>query len=285
MAFKYVLSVEGNDIATNLKWLMATNSLWLMAPPVYETWFMEGRLEAGKHYVPLRPDFADLEKKILYYERHADEALEIIQNAQAHVRQFLDEKCEQLISLLVLFKCFVVTGQIEPDSRSDLFSGRDPSSAEPGHTGFQPECRKGPKRRTAPVRRAQPCKHEGAACCRRKRPTGNRCWAARDSVALAESVEVGDRMPRPEADRQSGEVAFGQRLIAANEEREALSRKLFGELPHPGGVARQLEEETSVPPGSVVSPPDMDADDEISIPAQPRHHHAARLLKGGIGLK
>ena len=73
-------------------------------------------------------------------------------------------------------------------------------------------------------------------------------------------------MPLPEADRQSGEVAFGQRLIAANEKRNALCRKLFGELPHPGGVARKLEEELPVPPGSVVSPPDVDADDEIGIP-------------------
>jgi hypothetical protein len=115
-AFKYILSVEGNDVASNLKWVMATNSLCLMPAPAYETWFMEGRLEAGRHYVELRPDFEDLEEKVRHYERHADEALAIIQNAQAYVRQFLNEKREQLISLLVLYKYFVATGQIEPDN-------------------------------------------------------------------------------------------------------------------------------------------------------------------------
>jgi len=115
-AFKYVLSIEGNDVASNLKWVMATNSLCLMPAPAYETWFMEGRLEAGRHYVELRPDFEDLEEKVCHYERHADEALAIIQNAQAYVRQFLNEKREQLISLFVLYKYFVATGQIEPVS-------------------------------------------------------------------------------------------------------------------------------------------------------------------------
>lgn len=123
-AFKYIVSVEGNDVASNLKWVMATNSLCLMPPPAYETWFMEGKLEPGKHYARLRPDFADLADKISHYERHPDEALAIIENAHAYVRQFQDEKRERLISLLVLYKYFVATGQIEPDHRlTELFAG------------------------------------------------------------------------------------------------------------------------------------------------------------------
>jgi hypothetical protein len=78
---------------------------------------MEGRLEAGKHYAELRDDFADLEEKILHYERHPDEALAIIRNANLHVAQFFDEPREQLISLLVLYKYFVMTRQIDSDPR------------------------------------------------------------------------------------------------------------------------------------------------------------------------
>ena len=117
MRFKYILSVEGNDVATNLKWVMAFNSLCFMTTPAYETWFMEGRLEAGKHYVCLRPDFADPDDKIFYFEEHQDEALDIIGNANSYVRQFLDERREQLLSLLVLYKYFLATGQIEPSDR------------------------------------------------------------------------------------------------------------------------------------------------------------------------
>ena len=115
MAFKYVLSVEGNDTTTNLKWAMASNSLCIMPQPKYETWFMEGRLEAGKHFVKVRDDFTDLEETLLYYERHSDEALEIIRNANDHATQFFDKSRERLISLLVLAKYFALTGQFEPD--------------------------------------------------------------------------------------------------------------------------------------------------------------------------
>lgn len=104
MGFRYILSIEGNDVATNLKWVLASNSLCLMPDPVYETWFMEGRLQAGRHYVRVADDFADLEDRILHYERHPEEARAIIRNAQAFVAQFRDVWREQVLSLLVMYK-------------------------------------------------------------------------------------------------------------------------------------------------------------------------------------
>ena len=115
MAFKYLISIEGNDVASNLKWIMASNSLCLMPEPNYETWFMEGRLKADTHYGRLDPDLGNLEEKILYYERHPEEARAIIRNANDHVRPFLDLRREQVISILVMYKYFVATRQIEPD--------------------------------------------------------------------------------------------------------------------------------------------------------------------------
>jgi hypothetical protein len=86
---------------------------------------MEGRLEAGRHYVQLRDDFADLEEKILHCERHPDEAFAIIRSANEHVARFFDERRERLLSLLVLAKYFAMTGQIELDSRvADLIRDR-----------------------------------------------------------------------------------------------------------------------------------------------------------------
>ncbi len=115
MAYKYIISIEGIDVATNLKWIMASNSLCLMPDSVYETWFMEGRLEPGQHFVRVADDFSDLEDKILHYERRPQEARDIIRNANAYVAQFLEPEREQILSLLVLYKYFVVTGQIELD--------------------------------------------------------------------------------------------------------------------------------------------------------------------------
>ncbi|WP_136622058.1 MULTISPECIES: glycosyl transferase family 90 [Mesorhizobium] len=115
LRYRYIVSLEGNDVATNLKWILNSNSLCLMPLPTYETWFAEKQLEAGVHYVPLDPDFADVADKVRYFEHHPAEAQRIIAAANAYCRQFSNEQDEQAISLLVLYKYFVLSGQIEPD--------------------------------------------------------------------------------------------------------------------------------------------------------------------------
>jgi hypothetical protein len=115
LRYRYIVSLEGNDVATNLKWILNSNSLCLMPLPTYETWFAEKQLEAGVHYVPLDPDFADVADKVRYFEQHPAEAQRIIAAANAYCRQFSNEQAEQAISLLVLYKYFVFSGQIEPD--------------------------------------------------------------------------------------------------------------------------------------------------------------------------
>ncbi|QBG46589.1 lipopolysaccharide A protein [Verrucomicrobia bacterium S94] len=110
--YKFILSIEGHDVATNLKWIAQSNSLCFMTRPKYETWMMEGRLVGGQHYVELREDYADLPEKIEYYTRHSEEANEIINNLQEYYRQFQDPVREELISLLVLNKYLKLSGQI-----------------------------------------------------------------------------------------------------------------------------------------------------------------------------
>jgi hypothetical protein len=111
--YKFILSIEGNDVATNLKWIMASNSLCFMTKPKYETWFMEGTLKPGYHYVELADDYSDLEEKIAYYLHDSDEAKRIINNANNYVKPFLNYKQEHLIGLLVMQKYFEKTGQVE----------------------------------------------------------------------------------------------------------------------------------------------------------------------------
>ncbi|MFH0272522.1 MULTISPECIES: glycosyl transferase family 90 [Vibrio harveyi group] len=112
LQYKFLLAIEGNDVATNLKWAMSSNSLVIMSKPKYETWFMEGRLEAGIHYVEVADDYSDLIEKMEYYIAHPEEAESIIKNAHAWVDQFRDQKRERLISLLVAKKYFEKSGQM-----------------------------------------------------------------------------------------------------------------------------------------------------------------------------
>ena len=111
LAYKFIFCIEGVDTATSIKWVMSSNSVCVMPKPKYETWFMEGTLEAGVHYIEVNDDFSDAEEKIHYYSKHTEEALQIINNANAYVDQFKDSKREKLISLLVLDKYFSLSGQ------------------------------------------------------------------------------------------------------------------------------------------------------------------------------
>ncbi|HWU61065.1 MAG TPA: glycosyl transferase family 90 [Ensifer sp.] len=120
-AYRYILSVEGCDVATNLKWVMASNSVCLMPRPRYETWFMEGALVPGHHYVEVRDDFSDLENKIDELEADPLRAREIVANANRHVAMFRNSRMERLASLLVLQKYFEATGQLPASAFSEGF--------------------------------------------------------------------------------------------------------------------------------------------------------------------
>lgn len=109
--YKFIMALEGNDVASNLKWVMSSNSLAVMPRPTCETWYMEGKLIPNYHYVEIKPDYSDFEERINYYIAHPDEAQKIIDNAHEWVAQFRNKKREKLISLLVLDKYFKATGQ------------------------------------------------------------------------------------------------------------------------------------------------------------------------------
>ncbi|MFN7089658.1 MAG: glycosyl transferase family 90 [Allorhizobium sp.] len=121
MGYRYILSIEGFDVATNLKWIMASRSVCVMPKGRYETWFMEGGLIPDYHFVEVRPDFSDLEDKIAELERNPQWVQDIVANANAYVASFCDRKTERKVSLLVLQKYFEATGQLPPSAFSPLF--------------------------------------------------------------------------------------------------------------------------------------------------------------------
>ena len=112
LPYKFILCLEGNDVATNLKWVMSSNSLPVMPRPRYETWFMESKLLPGVNYVELQDDYSDLEEKMNYYIAHPDEAQTMVENNHRYVSQFLDMDREKVLSLMVIEKFFRATGQL-----------------------------------------------------------------------------------------------------------------------------------------------------------------------------
>lgn len=106
LRYRYIMSIEGNDVATNLKWIMASRSVVVMPRPKYETWLMEGRLQANVHYIEVQDDYADLAEKIHFYEQHHAATEKIVHQAQAWMQPFFHRKQELITSILVMQKYF-----------------------------------------------------------------------------------------------------------------------------------------------------------------------------------
>lgn len=113
LRYRYIMALEGNDVASNLKWVMSSNSIAVMPQPKFETWFMESRLIPNVHYIEIAADYSNLIERITYYEQHPEEAKQIVRNAHEWVRQFQDKEREDIISLMVLDKYFALTHQRE----------------------------------------------------------------------------------------------------------------------------------------------------------------------------
>lgn len=104
LKYKFILSIEGNEVASNLKWIMNSNSVAVMPRPEYETWFMEGTLVPGEHYIEIKKDYSDLMEVLNFYRSHPRQAQEISANAREYCRQFRNERREHIITTLVIAK-------------------------------------------------------------------------------------------------------------------------------------------------------------------------------------
>lgn len=70
--------VEGNDIASNnLRIMMDTKVLYMVEQPFSENSLFQGMLKPWIHYVPISPDYNDLEIKFLWCVRHKRECEDI----------------------------------------------------------------------------------------------------------------------------------------------------------------------------------------------------------------
>jgi len=84
---KYLLSLEGNDVASGLKWMLLSNSVVFMPPPTAVSWAMEDLLVPFYHYIPLKRDLTDL-PTMLQWARENDAACQRI--AQQSTQYMMD---------------------------------------------------------------------------------------------------------------------------------------------------------------------------------------------------
>lgn len=109
--YQFILALEGNDLASALQWIMASNCVAVMPRPTVEGWLMHSRLVPGVHYIEISPDFSDVGEKIKHYTDHPEEAAAISRASREWARQFLDRRREGIISYLVVERFLKNTGQ------------------------------------------------------------------------------------------------------------------------------------------------------------------------------
>ena len=89
LAFKMIISVEGNDVASGLKWGLLSNSVILMVPPAKTTFVMEHLLEPWVHYIPLDPGMHNVDERTQWVLDHDEEAKRIAQRATTFINDLL----------------------------------------------------------------------------------------------------------------------------------------------------------------------------------------------------
>lgn len=99
--YKYILALEGHDVASALQWICASNCIPVMPRPTVESWLMHGAMIPGVHYIEIADDFSDAADKIEYYNAHPEEAERIARASKEWAGQFADPRRENIIHYLV----------------------------------------------------------------------------------------------------------------------------------------------------------------------------------------
>ncbi len=95
LSCRYLLSLEGNDVATGLKWQLYSRSVVLMPPPRMESWAAERLLVPYEHYVPVAPDLSDLEAVLAWCEDNEAACETIAMNGRRYMRPFANGWAER----------------------------------------------------------------------------------------------------------------------------------------------------------------------------------------------
>lgn len=99
---KFILSVEGNDVATNLKWVLNSNSVAFCPPFTINSWILEENLQPWQHYIPIHHDFHDLTEKVEWAINHPEKCQTISKQGREYMEQFMNIKKEKIIMDTIL---------------------------------------------------------------------------------------------------------------------------------------------------------------------------------------
>lgn len=87
LRYKYILSIEGNDISSGLKWQLASNSVVFMAKPTSVSYAMEHVLVPFLHYIPVNDDYSNLMEMVEWARNNDEKCRWISQQATEYMNR------------------------------------------------------------------------------------------------------------------------------------------------------------------------------------------------------
>ena len=113
MAYKMIISVEGNDVASGLKWALLSTSAVIMPPPTLNSWALESSLVPWVHYIPVRQNMSNLAEMARWCLQNLDACEAIGMQGRCFAKDWLHEEEEDRIQASVLAR---VTTLLENDN-------------------------------------------------------------------------------------------------------------------------------------------------------------------------
>ena len=102
LRYRYILSLEGNDVATNLKWIMCSNSIPVMPMPSVECWAMEFTLEPWINFIPIKHDTSDLLEAVSFAEENIKLTRKIRKNNKLMMKKYFKQSSEDILMAEIL---------------------------------------------------------------------------------------------------------------------------------------------------------------------------------------
>jgi hypothetical protein len=89
LQYKAIIILEGNDVASGLKWALLSNSVVLMQSPMFTSWAMEEMLEPWVHYIPLNRDLSDVEENMQWVLDNDEQAQRIAERGSLWIQDLV----------------------------------------------------------------------------------------------------------------------------------------------------------------------------------------------------
>lgn len=106
LQYKFIMVIDGVDVASDMEWAMASNSVPFMLSCKVQRWGLHSWLQPWKHYVPIDDDFSDLPTKLDWAISNPALAEEIANNGKDFIHEFDDKNRENRINAAVLVAYF-----------------------------------------------------------------------------------------------------------------------------------------------------------------------------------